>query len=118
MEEELQKCAAAAFEVSTSLNVAEYEQMLLPVSGAGGTAPMEEAKLNCCASQSQVQQEQGQHRLFQLWDGSQCCSEADSELLGPALHHQGSHVSWTCQHLLCPCQVCPTRGDFICEEAA
>lgn len=43
-----------------------------------------------------------------VWDGSQSCCEADSELLGPALHQQGSHVSWTCQHLLCPCQVCPT----------
>lgn len=66
MEEELQKCAAAAFEVSMSLNVVEYEQMLLPVPVAGATAPMEKAKLNCCASQLQVQQEQGQHRLFLL----------------------------------------------------
>lgn len=116
MEEELKKCAAAAFEVSTSPNVAEYEQMLVSVAGA--TAPVEEAKLNCRASQLQVQQEQGQHRLFQLLAGSQWCCEADSELLGPVLHHQGSHVSWTWQHLLCPCQVCLTRGDFICEEAA
>lgn len=36
MEEELQKRAAAAFEVSTSPNVVEYEQMLFPVSVAGG----------------------------------------------------------------------------------
>lgn len=42
MEEELRKLAAAAFEVSVSLNMAEYEQMLLPVSVAGTTAPMEE----------------------------------------------------------------------------
>lgn len=51
MEEELQKCAAAAFEVSTSLNVVDYEQMLLPVSVAGTTAPMQKTKLNCCGSQ-------------------------------------------------------------------
>lgn len=40
-----------------------------------------------------MQQEQGQQG-FRLWDGSQWCCEADSELLGPVLHHQGSHVSW------------------------
>lgn len=113
MEEELQKCAVAAFEVLTSLNVVDYEQMLLPLPVAGATAPMEETKLNYCGSQCSRSKDS-----TDCFSGSQWCSEADSELLGPALHHQGSHVSWTCQHLLCPCQVCLTHGDFIWEEAA
>lgn len=52
MEEELQKCAAAAaIEVLMSLNVVQYEQTLLPVSVAGATALIEKAKLSCCGSQ-------------------------------------------------------------------
>lgn len=51
VEEELQKCTAAAIEVFMSLNVVQYEQRLLPVSVAGATAPIEKTKLSCCGSQ-------------------------------------------------------------------
>lgn len=51
VEEEFQKCAAAAIEVLMSPNVVQYEQMPLPVSVAGATALVEKAKLSCCGSQ-------------------------------------------------------------------
>lgn len=67
VEEELQKCAVAAFEVSTSLNMAEYEQMLLPVSVAGATARI--GKTKQWVSSYQMWEEQGQHRpCFCSWE--------------------------------------------------
>lgn len=46
MEKNLQKCAVAAFEVPASLDVAEYEQTLLPVAVAGASARVGKAKLS------------------------------------------------------------------------
>lgn len=84
MEEELQKCAAAAFEVPTSLNVVEYEQILLPVSVAGATAHVSKTKPNHCGSpviKCRRSKDNAGH-VSARGSGSQLHCEADSELHG------------------------------------
>lgn len=116
MEEELQKCAAAAaFEVPTSLNVVEYEQTLLLVSVAGATAHIGKTKpqhrgnrvIKCRRSKDSA------GRVSAGGSGSQLTQSCT----GPALHHQGLHVR-RASDLLHPSQICFTLGDFIQEKAA
>lgn len=100
MEEELHKCALAAFEVPASLNVVEYQQMLLPGSVAGATAPVGKAKLNHHGLQSPNAGGARTAQSVLLLTG--WCSEADlscsvrpaQSCAGPALH-QDSHMSYS-----------------------
>lgn len=84
------------FEVPTSLNVPEHEQMLpLPALVAGAPTHLGKTKpsgrgspdVKCRRSKDSTNCASAGGSASQLrW-------EADSERTGPALHHQGLHVS-------------------------
>ena len=91
MEQELQKCTVAAFEVPTSLNVLEYEQTLLPVSVVVATAHVGKTKPNPCGSPviKCRRSKDNADRVSARGSGSQLRCEADSELHGASAAPSG-----------------------------
>lgn len=119
-EEELQKRAAAAFEVPTSLKVVEYEQTLLPVSVSGAIAHVGKTKPDHRGSPAikRRRSKDNAGRVSACGSGSQLRCEADSELHGagaaPAGFARELDLPVICSVLL---RFCLALGDFVWEEA-
>lgn len=86
MEEELQKCAVAAFEVPTSPSMVEYKQMPLPAPVAGTSAHRGKTKPNRCESPN-ARGAGATQTVFLLVGVDFSCAEADSGL------QQGQHCT-------------------------
>lgn len=94
MEKKLQKCAVAAFEVPTSVDVAEYEQTLLPVAVAGATARVGKPEPSCCGSPAaESRRSEGiADRVLPVGVDLSCAVRLTQSCTEPALHRQGLHV--------------------------